>query len=120
MPPLVEGQHTGEFLVSEANGTLSREVGTLSTRAAKYLDGTILGLSGDDLIALDSGTEVIAAADVVGVLYGNYDASAGPVEAVYIARLAEVKDDLINIDDFETGDVDDVRAGLTALFIRTR
>lgn len=94
-----ETQHQGEFLVSEAPGSLSREKGTL-TAGQKVVDGQVLKLVGGKLVeaagTLDSSsnsTEVI-----VGVAFGAWDASAsgpgGSVDTVipYIARLAEVMD----------------------------
>jgi hypothetical protein len=111
MAPKIEGQHTGEFLVSEANGTLSREVGTLATRPERYLDGTLLKVDDGNLTAITSDADTI-----VGVLYGNYDASAGPVEAVYIARLAEVKRELITY----VGSDATIDGKLALLYIRPR
>ncbi len=93
-----EGKHKGEFLLSEAPGTLSREAGILSSGQVVE-DGQVLKWSGVELIAA-AGTVNSAGAnteDIAGIAYGNYDASAdGPGGAVdtpivYIARLAEVK-----------------------------
>lgn len=87
---LTETTHAGGFLISEANGTLSRENVTIvsgETLAA----GTVLGkitASGKyaayDNAAAD-GTEVAA-----GVLYEAVDASAGDKPGVAIVRYAEV------------------------------
>jgi Bacteriophage lambda head decoration protein D len=130
--PLIEGQHTGEFLVSEANGTLSREAGTLAQRSEPYKDGTILGISGENYVALEQSTGVttedpdgdIVAANVKGILYGNYDASAGAVKCVVIARLAEVDLSLLVMPEGSTEDAAEtagqVIAGLALLNIRTR
>lgn len=97
MTTKTEAQHQGEFLISEANGSLSRESGTL-TAGQKVVDGQVLKLVGGKLVeaagTLDSSnnsTEVI-----VGIAYGAWDASSsGPLGSVdrtipYIARLAEV------------------------------
>lgn len=125
MTTKTEGQHAGEFLLSEANGTLSRETGTLATRAAAYKDGTVISEVGGKLVATAPAEDTEGAIDtdaVVGVLYGNYDASAGDVPAVYVARLAEVKDDALTYPD-ETSEGDEkatVQAALDALLIRTR
>jgi len=90
MPVLTEGPHKGEFVVSEGNGSISREVVTiLNGRTLK--PGTVLGkvtTSGKyrDLDPAGSdGSEVAAA-----ILYDAADASAGDVKAVAIVRLAEV------------------------------
>jgi hypothetical protein len=43
MTTLTEGTHAGEFLVSEANGTLSREVGVVAAGAGVVTAGMVLG-----------------------------------------------------------------------------
>jgi hypothetical protein len=95
-----EGKHQGEFLISEANGGLSRENGVLSSGQVVE-DGQVLKWSGVELVAaagtLDS-SDGDSTEDIAGISFGNYDASsAGPNGAVdtpisYIARLAEVRD----------------------------
>jgi hypothetical protein len=100
-----ETQHKGEFLVSEAPGTLSREEGILSSGQV-VIDGQVLKWSGTELIAaagtLDS-SDGDNTEDIAGIAYGAIDASsAGPGGAVdtpivYIARLAEVKLDLVKL-----------------------
>jgi hypothetical protein len=90
MPVLTEGPHKGEFIVSQGNGSISREVVTiLSGRTLE--PGTVLGqvtASGKyrDLDpALSNGAEIAAA-----ILHDAVDASAGDVSAVAILRLAEI------------------------------
>ncbi|MEZ5936051.1 MAG: head decoration protein [Alphaproteobacteria bacterium] len=88
MLELREGQHAGEFIVSEGNGTISRE--TITALSGETLEaGAALGkvtASGKykalDPVAVD-GSEVAAA-----ILYDAVGASAA--EAVAILRLAEV------------------------------
>ena len=86
-----EGQHAGEFIVSEGNGAISREAGTLKSGEV-VKDGTVLNSNGGKLIASPgSGTPV-------GIVIGNHDASAGNKKGVpYIARLAEVNGDLLSV-----------------------
>lgn len=93
-----EGQHKGEFLVSEGNGEISREAGILSSGQIAG-DGRVLKWSGTELVVA-AGTLNSAGTsdeDIAGICYGDYDASAdGPGGAVdtpivYIARMAEVK-----------------------------
>ena len=43
MANLVEGKHTGEYLVSEAEGTLSREEVTVTQTGSALVSGTVLG-----------------------------------------------------------------------------
>lgn len=99
-----EGQHKGEFLVSEANGTLSRETGTVLSGEV-LVDGSVVYTSGGKLKASvgNAGSETI-----VGISYGDYDATGGDVTgAVYIARYAEVKADLVYIDATNDAAADD-------------
>jgi Bacteriophage lambda head decoration protein D len=90
MPELQEGRYAGEFVVSEGNGTISRE--TITVLAGETLQaGAVLGkitASGKykelDPAAVD-GSEAAA-----GILYDAVDASAADAEGVAIVRLAEV------------------------------
>lgn len=99
MTVLTEGKHAGEFVLSEGNGLISREVRTIAS-GQNLAAGTVLGkitASGKyaayDNAALD-GTQT-----AVEVLFDNVDASAADVEAVTIARNAEVNgDELTGLD----------------------
>lgn len=92
-----EGKHTGEFIISEANGSLSRETITIAS-GQKLEDGQLFQLSSGKAVAKDAtvntaGTFVTA---VEGIIIGNPDASATGENAdilgwPYIKRLAEVK-----------------------------
>ena len=120
-----EGQHAGEFIVSEGNGSISREAGTLLTDADMYVDGTVLvddaagklaRLTGD-AGALGTGVEI------AGILIGNWDASAGDIAGVpYLARLAEVNDAELTYPEESTagGEKDAAVAALATLNIITR
>lgn len=88
----LEGKHTGEFLLSEANGTRSREQVTIAAAATAMVAGTVVGkisASGKykaySNVAAD-GTEVAA-----GVLLYNVADSAADQKVVIIARDAEVQ-----------------------------
>jgi hypothetical protein len=86
-----EGRHTGEHIVSEANGARAREQGTLASGNLKA--GTVLALNGDgdyvqvDFAAVD-GTETVKA-----VLYAGVDASESPQPCVVHTRACEVHGD---------------------------
>jgi len=90
MPQLQEGRYAGEFLVSEGNGRISREIITVLSGEALQ-PAAVLGkvtasgkYKGLDLAAVD-GSEAAA-----GILYDAVDASAADAEGVAIVRLAEV------------------------------
>lgn len=86
-----ESRHVGDFLISEANGTRSREEVVVASGEGALVAGTVLGkitASGKyaayDNAAAD-GTQAAAA-----VLYAGVDAAAADAAAVIIVRDAEV------------------------------
>lgn len=88
---LNEGIYTGEFLLSEGNGTISREEVTVTLAGTALVSGTVMSkLSADgkyvpyDNVGTD-GTEAAA-----GILYTSLAVGTGDVRAVIIARNAEV------------------------------
>jgi len=96
-----EGRHTGEHIVSEANGARSREQGTLE--GGSYEAGTVLAMNGSGNYvqlapAAVDGTEVAKA-----VLYGAVDASAGPQPCTVHVRACEVQEDALTLPDGITG-----------------
>lgn len=93
MTILTEGRHVGEFLVSEAEGTLSREEVTVTQAGAPIVSGTVLGkitASGKYVPysnAASDGSEAAAA-----ILYTDIPgtASGDKKKCVVIVRNAEV------------------------------
>lgn len=101
---LSEGQHAGEFILSEANGTLSRDTVTVTVPANTTLKaGAVLGqisatgkyVPFDDANSDGSGT-------AAGILYDNVtndgDAPADQ-DAVILNKDAEVRRDDLQFDD---------------------
>lgn len=83
-----EPQHTGEYLVSEANGARSREQATLA--AGNLPAGAVLAKnSGGDYIELEPGGSA-PKNKAVAVLYSATDATADPAACVVHARDCEV------------------------------
>lgn len=107
---LYEGQHPGEFIVSLANHTRSKEEGLLPA-GTEITDGTPINIVGGEI--------VVATTATVGIIIGSYALSTDddPVRVAYVARDAEVKDDLIN---WPESGADTVKANLEALGIRFR
>lgn len=94
-----EGKHAGEFIVSEANGTLSREVITVAS-GQNLVDGQLIQLSSGKAVAKDTllNTAGSFISAIEGIIIGNHNrTSTGPQGAAdevgvpYIKRLAEVK-----------------------------
>ncbi|MGI9279101.1 MAG: head decoration protein [Endozoicomonas sp.] len=99
MPVMTEPVHAGEFIVSEGNNSISRELVELAADLT-LLPGTILGKNTstdvfgplDPAAALngESGLQMAA-----GVLWDHVTTDATGGEGVIIARLAEVHQDLL-------------------------
>lgn len=96
MTSLVEGIHTGEFLVSEAEGTRSREEVTVTLAGRALASGTVMAklALGGKYVPYTQGEDVRGGEDIaVGVLYTQLAAKTGDSKAVIIARDAEVYGD---------------------------
>ena len=121
MTVLTEARRTGEFIHSEANGTISREEVTIAAAAPALKAGAVLGIiaaSGKYTVydnTASDGTQVAAA-----VLYSAVADSASDQKAVVIRRHAEVNGNLI---DWGSNDSTGITAGtadLAALSILVR
>lgn len=92
MTALVEGHHTGEFILSEANGSLSRETVTVVVPAGSSLPaGAVLASGPTGYAPID---ETLAPATAVGILYGpltNAGEEAAAMTGVVIDAIAEVR-----------------------------
>ena len=87
MADQVEGKHTGEFLLSEGNGTISREVAALGGSEETFEPGEVVAFDGASLVKLSDLTSSDPQS-VAGVLW---EGGTSGDDAVYIARKAEVK-----------------------------
>lgn len=91
---LTEGKYTGEFLLSEANGTRSREEVTIDSTAGAMVPGTLVGkMANGNYKAYANGNSAGDADAAGGVLYHAVADSAATQKAVIIARDAEVNGD---------------------------
>ena len=93
MAALTETQHTGEFVLSEANGTRSRETVTVTVPTGGLEAGSVLGqlaVGGKYVPYANADTDGRETA--VAVLYSDLSGEgAGDVSAAVIARDAEVR-----------------------------
>lgn len=89
---LTEGKHTAEFLLSEGNGSISREQGVLRSESGALAAGTLLGrvTATGELSAYDNLDSPAGVGVAVGVLYANVPDSTADQKVTYIARNAEV------------------------------
>lgn len=120
-----EAYHTGAFLISEGDGKISRENATVASGQNLAAGTVVMDNGSGKLVAhdglLDTAGDVITAAK--GILYAAVDASSGDVtNCTYIARLAEVNDNLITYPTESTagGEKAGVVASLKLLDIITR
>lgn len=97
-----EGARNVEFLVSEGNGHISREVVTIKSGAGKLAPGTVLGqLTTGGKYVISANAEVTGsegAESAKAVLVYGIDATSADVQAVVIRRFAEVKKLMLVLD----------------------
>ena len=88
---LVEGKHTGEFLLSEGNGSISREQVVISSTAGAMVPGTVVGvITATGEYAAYSNAAVDGTQTAAGILYAAAPDLAVDLRAVVIVRDAEV------------------------------
>lgn len=111
---LTEARRTGEFILSEANGTRSREEVTVAAAAGAMVSGTVVSKLADGKYVEydDAGTDGTETA--AGILYTAVADSASDQKAVIIARDAEVAEGQL------TGYNANAKADLLALGIIVR
>jgi hypothetical protein len=92
MPTLTETNHTGEFLLAEANGEISREQVTVTVSGSTpWLSGTLLGritATGKFIKYLNGAVD--GSQTVAGILWNELAPVAGDIKATVIVRDAEV------------------------------
>ncbi|MEN5208015.1 head decoration protein [Stenotrophomonas terrae] len=90
----VENNRTGDFLLSEANGSYSRENDILAAGAGVLQAGTVLGrrTSDNKLVPLNPAADPADGSEkVAGVLWAGADATTADVAVVSVCRAAEAK-----------------------------
>jgi hypothetical protein len=88
-----ESNYAGEFLLSEASGTRSREEVTFAATVAEIEPGTVVGIvTASGHYAPYSNGAVDGTQTAAGILYAGLPIKAGTQKGVIIARDAEVDD----------------------------
>jgi hypothetical protein len=89
-----EGVRAGEFLISEANGTRSRDSGVIT--GGKYPAGQVLGMvtASKKYTAYTPGASN-GSQNAAAILYSPTDASAEDTSSAIISRDAEVSEELL-------------------------
>lgn len=99
MAAISEARHAGEFIMSEGNGHISREVVTVVSGAGALAAGTVLAkvtASGKYKASTATGSD--GGQTAVAVLFAPVDATSADVSAVVIARDAEINGNLLAYD----------------------
>ena len=107
MTTLTESSHTGEFILSEANGQRSRDNGVLA-HGEKVAAGEVLG---GTLAAMTAYNASSAGEDAIGIALNACDATDVATPLAIIARDAEVNGNFLTMPG-ATGDYDEAVAAL--------
>lgn len=119
---LTEGNHTGEFIVSEANGTRSRGTGTVLSGQTLVV-GELVGIetASGKYVAYDPANTILGSDTVAGINYAEVDASAADVtNCVFEVRDAEVRGSDLTYNEAVPGTITVEVAGLKALGLIVR
>lgn len=118
---MLEGKHNAEFIVSLGNGDISKEAGILKS-GQNVVAGELLGKETATglYVAYNPSNTIVGSSTIVGVSYGNYDATEGAVKIVTVARYAEVRGSDLTYHEAIPGTVTTQIAGLKALGIIVR
>lgn len=121
MATMTEALRTGEFILSEANGTISREEITVVS-GQDLAAGTVVGkITASGKYTAYDDDNVDGSQTAAGILYAAVDASGGDAKGVIIARHAEVSTDLLTwAGTNDAGDITAGKADLAALDIILR
>jgi len=91
-----EGVYAGEFLISEGEGSISRDAIVVASGKGILEAGAVLGkITASGKYAAYNNAAADGTQTAVGVLYAKVDATSADASAVAITRLAEVKNDLL-------------------------
>lgn len=97
-----EGARNLAFVLSEGNGKISRDVVTIASGAGKLEAGTVLGrITASENYVASPEAQIVGkegAETAMAVLAYRVDATSEDVEAVVIARHAEVKEPMLVFD----------------------
>ena len=96
MSVFTEVAHTGEFIITEANGSRSRDNGEVAN-GSNLAAGTVVSYDGGSRLVAYTGDEFTNGEEdeAQGILIPAVNATAGHVKAAFIARDAEVNLNLL-------------------------
>lgn len=97
MATFTEARRTGEHVISEANGTRSREVVVIASGAGKLEAGTVLGkiTASGKYGKYDNADTTTGIGTAAAVLYAGIDATSADAKAVVHLRDCEITEALL-------------------------
>jgi hypothetical protein len=119
---LTEGKHTGEFLVSEANGTRARATGTVLSGQNLEV-GELVGIetASGKYVAYNPANTIVGSGTIAGIAFASVDATGGDVaNQVFIVRDAEVRGSDLKYNEAVPGTITTQVAGLKSLGLIVR
>ncbi len=119
---LTEGKHTGEFIVYQANGSRSRDAGTVLSGQTLVVGELVgIGTASGKYVAYDPAGTIVGSDTVAGISYAEVDASTADVtNAVFVVRDAEVRGSDLTYNEAVSGTITTEVAGLKSLGIIVR
>jgi len=122
MATLTEGKHTGEFMVSEANGSRSRITGTLLA-GQNVVAGELLGIetASGKYVAYNPANAPLGSDTVAGIAFDNTDATLADEAGIAIIAIdAEVRGSDLTYNEAVAGVITAEVDGLKALGLIVR
>lgn len=115
----LEGKYTGAFIISQANGSISRDTGVVKS-GQKLVAGELVGkeTASGKYVAYNPANIIVGSSTIVGISYDNVDATGGDTRAVFVVRDAEVRGSDLTYN--KVGTVTAEVAGLKALGLIVR
>lgn len=119
--PISEGKHTGEFIISQANGSRSRDAGVVKS-GQTLVAGELVGIetATGKYVKYNPANTIVGSKTIVGISYDDVDATGGDTRAVFVVRDAEVRRSDLTYNEAVAGTVTAEVAGLKALGIIVR
>ncbi|MGR0183208.1 head decoration protein [Azospirillum aestuarii] len=99
MAALTEGRHAAEFILSEGNGSVSRDAITIVSGAGKLAAGTVLGkITASGKYTASPATGSDGSQTAAAILLSPVDATSADAAGVAVTRFSEVNGNTLTYD----------------------
>ncbi|QCO03034.1 head decoration protein [Azospirillum argentinense] len=99
MAALTEGRHAAEFILSEGNGSVSRDAITIVSGAGKLAAGTVLGkITASGKYTASPATGSDGSQTAAAILLAPVDATSADATGVAVTRFSEVNGNTLTYD----------------------